>query len=371
MDFRHAYASVSTGVMCLDIFAWSAKLWFMSIVEVARAAGVTHGTVSRVINGRGGVSEATAERVRAAMARLGYRPKPPGARRGKTARPHGLRSGTVCLLLVGAPTSVLQRPGISSLVGTLEAELRRRGLAMLLAQASSLREPPACISRHKVDGLMLIGEATDVLPGTERQLPAVWLLSTHTRANRWADQLLPDNEQIGVLAAEHLLKRGHRHVAFYNEQPEHPGFRARGEAFAAAARDRGAQCTCCVAAERPGEPLWGFGRSDATASLVEQLVAGAARPTAAFVPTDEQAMRLYPALARRGLTPGADLLVVSCDNQDAWLRQLDPRPASIDLNFDLLGNRAVEQLLWRIGNPGQTPGTRILIPPRLLEDTGA
>ena len=42
----------------------------MSIVKVAKAAGVTHGTVSRVINGRGKVSETTANRVREAMARL-------------------------------------------------------------------------------------------------------------------------------------------------------------------------------------------------------------------------------------------------------------------------------------------------------------
>lgn len=337
----------------------------MSIVEVAKAAGVTHGTVSRLINGRGGVSEATAARIREVMEQLGYQPRPSGLRRGKRARPAGLRSGTVCLLLVGAPADVLQRPGISTLVAALEGELRRRGLAMLLAQAASLRDLPPCIAQNKADGLMLIGEAEDMLPAACRHLPAVWLLSTHTRPSRWADHVLPDNEQIGILAAEYLSDRGHRRVAFYNEQPEHPGFTARGEAFCAAARDRGLECTAWVADKRSAEPVWGFGRSDATDALVQRLVQPQTRPGAVFVPTDEQALRLYPALARRAVQPGRDMLVVSCDNQDVWLRQLEPRPVSIDLNFDLMGSRAVEQLLSRIAHPGQPPGTRILVPPRV------
>jgi LacI family transcriptional regulator len=337
----------------------------MSIVEVAKAAGVTHGTVSRMINGRGGVSVATAARIRAAMVQLGYQPKPSGLRRGKKARPTGLRSGTVCLLLVGAPAAVLQRPGISTLVGTLEGELRRRGLAMLLAQAASLRDLPPCITQNKADGLMLIGEAADTLPAAFRHLPAVWLLSTHTRPSRWADHVLPDNEQIGILAAEYLSGRGYHQVAFYNEQPEHPGFTARGESFCKAARDRGLECTAWVAEKQSAEPVWSFGRSHATDALVQRLVQAATPASAIFVPTDEQTLRLYPALARHSIQPGYDVLIVSCDNQDAWLRQLQPRPMSIDLNFDLMGSRAVEQLLSRLAHPGHPPGTRILVPPRL------
>jgi LacI family transcriptional regulator len=213
---------------------------------------------------------------------------------------------------------------------------------------------------------MLIGEAADTLPTAYRHLPAVWLLSTHTRPSRWADHVLPDNEQVGILAAEYLSARGHRRVAFYNEQPEHPGFAMRGEAFSAAAQERGLECTAWVAERRPAEPLWGFGRSDATDTVIQRLVASPARPSAIFVPTDEQALRLYPALRRHAIHPGRDALVVSCDNQEVWLRQLDPRPVSIDLNFDLMGSRAVEQLLWRIAHPGQPPGTRILVPPRLV-----
>ncbi|MBI5818377.1 MAG: LacI family DNA-binding transcriptional regulator [Verrucomicrobia bacterium] len=340
----------------------------MSIVKVAKMAGVTHGTVSRFINSRGGVSEETAQRIRQAMAKLNYQPKPPEQRRGKTARPAGLRTGNVCLLLVGAPREVLDRPGINTTVAIIEAELRRRGLSLFLAQAGSLKDLPPCVSRRKTDGLLLAGEASDSAPAAAyRSLPAVWLLSSHTRPHEWADHVLPDNERIGAMAAGYLAAQGHQRVAFYNDQPEHPGFAVRGAAFCAAARQRGLECQSFVAEPSGDRPVWGFGPNAACVKLVERLLATASRPQAVFVPTDEQVLRLYPLLARRSVVPVRDLGVLSCDNQEVWLRQLDPRPPSIDLNFEAIGRRAVEQLMSRITQPDQPPGTRILVPPKPLE----
>ena len=340
----------------------------MSIVKVAKLAGVTHGTVSRLINGRGGVSKETTQRIRRAMAKLGYQPQAPEKRRGKTARPAGLRTKNVCLLLVGAPHAVLERPGINTVVATVETQLRQHGMVMMLAQTASLASLPPCVEQRKVDGLLLVGEAGDVLPAAAyRALPAVWLLSSHTHPHEWADHVLPDNERIGVMAAEYLAARGHRLVAFYNDQPEHPGFAARGAAFCAAARARGLKCRSFLAEQSERGALWGFGPNAVGVKLVKNLLGVTPRPQAVFVPTDEQLLRLYPMLARYAVVPGRDLDVLSCDNQDAWLRQLlDPPPPSIDLNFELIGRRAVEQLMSRITHPEQPPGTRIHVPPKLI-----
>ena len=339
----------------------------MSIVKVAKLAGVTHGTVSRLINGRGGVSKETTQRIRRAMVKLGYQPKPPEKRRGKTARPAGLRTHNVCLLLVGAPHEVLERPGINMVVATLETQLRQHGMVLMLAQAGSLASLPPCVEQRKVDGLLLVGEAGDVLPAAAyRSLPAVWLLSSHTQPHEWADHVLPDNERVGAMAAEYLAARGHRLVAFYNDQPEHPGFAARGAAFCAAARERGLECQSFLAEQSGRAALWGFGPNAVGVKLVEHLLGVTPKPQAIFVPTDEQLLRLYPLLARYSIVPGRDLDILSCDNQDAWLRQLDPPPPSIDLNFEVIGRRAVEQLMSRIMHPEQPPGTRIHVPPKLI-----
>lgn len=331
-------------------------------------AGVTHGTVSRLINGRGGVAKATARRIREAMAELGYRPQPPERRRGRTARPAGWRTGNICLLLVGAPRELLDRPGISTVVATIESELRQHGLDLLLARTGCLQEVPPCVSRRKTDGLLLVGEAPDVMPTGCRRLPAVWLLSSHTQTQNWADHILPDNDRIGVMAAEYLAARGHTHVAFYNDQAEHPGFAARGAAFCTAARARGMDAQSFVAAKSGGDSVWGFGPNDCGAALVGRMLRATPRPQGVFVPTDEQTLRLYPILAGSAIAPGCGIDVVSCDNQEVWLRQLHPRPTSIDLNFELIGRRAVEQLISRITHPDHPPGTRILIPPKPLGD---
>jgi LacI family transcriptional regulator len=211
---------------------------------------------------------------------------------------------------------------------------------------------------------LLVGEAADSVLPAYRSLPAVWLLSTHTQPHDWADHVLPDNERVGTLAADNLAAQGHRAVAFFNDQPEHPGFASRGAAFCVAARERGMECLSFIAEKSARGLLWGFGPDSDCAKLVERLLGATPRPQAVFVPTDEQVLHLYPLLARQGIVPGRDLAILSCDNQDVWLRQLDPRPPSIDLNFELIGQRAVEQLLSRITHPDQPPGTRILVPPK-------
>ncbi len=341
----------------------------MSIVEVAKLAGVTHGTVSRIINRRGGVSESTLKRVREAMQTLGYEPPPPHRRRGRKPAARGLRTGNVCLLLVGAPQDLIYRPAISSAVASMEAALRSRRLNLMLALAHDLDDLPPAVIDRKVDGVLLIGEAVHAPPEPHRNLAAVWVLSSHTRLHDWTDHVLPDNERIGTLALEYLVGRGHRQLAFLNDQPEHPGFVERGRAFQAAAAAIGIEPAMILAEPTPDDlgTVWGFGPALRHPELVDRLLSRSPCPRGLFVPSDEQAARLYPLLAARGVEPGRAIDIVSCDNQDAWLAHLRPRPASFDLNFDCIGQRAVEQLLLRISHPEQSPGTRIYIPPRLTE----
>jgi DNA-binding LacI/PurR family transcriptional regulator len=158
-------------------------------------------------------------------------------------------------------------------------------------------------------------------------------------------------------------------VAFLNVQPRHPGFAERGRTFASVAASRGLGVSMFVAEEGSDEEKlpWGSGSASRQAPLVEQWLQASPRPTGLFVPTDEQTFRLYQLLRERGIQPGEDVDIVSCDNQEVWLRHMTPRPASIDLNFQLIGEHAVEQLLLRISHPQRATGTRILVAPRLTE----
>ncbi len=342
----------------------------MSITEVARLAGVAHGTVSRLINDRGGVAEETAQRIRKAMRQLGYRPPPPDRRRGRKPAPAGIRTGNIGLLLVGISRGFIERPGVDTAVATMERLLRQHGLNMVLTYAADFHDLPPIITKRKVDGLFLVGETQDSLPKSYRSLPAIWVLSSHARRHRWADHVLPDNREIGSLAADYLADQRHRRVAFLNDQPKHPGFADRGDSFAAAAKARQLDVSLFVAdvdSKDDRQGPWGEGCVSRQAALVDRWRKSSRRPTGLFVPSDEQTARLYPLLRDRAIRPGKDCTIVSCDNQDLWLRNLSPRPASIDLNFDLIGQHAVDQLLQRIRHPERPAGTRILVAPRLPE----
>jgi LacI family transcriptional regulator len=98
---------------------------------------------------------------------------------------------------------------------------------------------------------------------------------------------------------------------------------------------------------------------------LDALLALNPRPTAVFTEADMVAQALYSAMHMRGLTPGKDLTVVSCNNEEPILATLSPIPASLDIHSSQIGKQAVEQLLWRIDNPDETPRT-IRIPPSLV-----
>src|SRR5258706_14940276 len=81
--------------------------------------------------------------------------------------------------------------------------------------------------------------------------------------------------------------------------------------------------------------------------LVDKLASRSQRPTGIFSSTDRLTLKLYPLLESRGLFPGKDISVVSCDNQEAMLSLVRPRPASVDLRPETLGQLAVARLVHR------------------------
>jgi DNA-binding LacI/PurR family transcriptional regulator len=92
------------------------------------------------------------------------------------------------------------------------------------------------------------------------------------------------------------------------------------------------------------------------------------RVTGIFVPTDAHLPWLYRALEEHDLKPGETLDVVSCDNEEPFLKQVSPRPATIDINLGLVARCAVRQLQWRLDHPEDRnritiTGEPVLVPP--------
>lgn len=119
----------------------------ITITDVARGAGVSIATVSRVIAGRGSVSPELAERVREAAERLGYRPSP-------MAR--GLATGTTGM--VGVLVPQLGSPYFQELVKAIGASARQDGYHMLVLESDDRAEEEADLAAslyNSVDGMIL------------------------------------------------------------------------------------------------------------------------------------------------------------------------------------------------------------------------
>lgn len=336
------------------------------MVEVAKLAGVSHATVSRVINRRPDVSSVNVRRVQEAMQRLRY--VPPARRRGPKPSASGVRTGNIGMLFFGETPTLATSPVMALVLHAVQTELTARGFTLTLGQVTSDDGLPPNITNGHVDGLLMHGlpPSNDIQHQLSRYSACVWLLSQQRQRGYWGDRVSPDNLQIGALAAKYLTDRGHQRIAIVNCDPTHLGFATRVQGFEGAAREAGVTCVNLVDAQAE-TPLVATSGNDASFNaLIDQLVAAQGpQPTGLFVPRDALTIRMYRVLRARGIQPGRDIDVISCDNIPA-LDALDPRPTTIDVRPQEVGRRAVEQLLWRINNRDAPMNVTALIEPLVV-----
>jgi DNA-binding LacI/PurR family transcriptional regulator len=318
----------------------------MSIVAIAKLAGVSHATVSRVINGRNGVSDETAGHVQRAMRSVGFVPsdRRPGPK-PNSRRPR--RKSRISCLCNVIPVQMDRPAGFELFVRGVEAELAEHAMTLNLVFTQDAASVPPAIRHDLPDGLLLHGAPpTGEAEQLYRGLPVVWLMANRVQPS-FGDQVMPNSEAIGQLAAEYLVGRGHRRLAMLNIR--HGWFYdIRANAFESSAAALGASSeilTCKPQGEEhtDGDP------STRLAHLMERYLALSPRPTGLFVVDEPQTLAFYSLLQRHGIRPGKDVECIACNNENKeYLSALDPRPASIDIRLELIGRLAVNSLLWRM-----------------------
>lgn len=338
----------------------------MSIAQVAKIAGVSIATVSRVINKSRSVAPETVEAVRKAMEKLDYVPPPVEKRqRRPSGKPIGIRKGNIALLFPDANDRALRTALSGRFMHGVGELLRAQNLNMIVTPLSSGNEMPPCIREEQVDGVIIRTPADPIaLENGLGALPRVWLLDQGD-APPSGDQVLEDNLVIGKLAVDALVKQGCNHLAVINPQGLHASYRARGESFCQSAQRAGVNCARFVE-QNPEVPLfqqetW----QPQLLRLLNQLLDTNPRPTGLFVPCpDDMITYVYRTLAENGVKVGSDLRIVCCSYDPPRLAALDPSLVNIDILPEAMGRAAVELLLWRLRN-GNEPRRRTLIMPHI------
>lgn len=330
------------------------------MAEVAKLAGVSQATVSRVVNEGGNVSPDTVRAVREAMSEIGY----PGPRRRTWGQ---RRSGKATIVLVTLDGAHLGHPHMSMLkLSGVLAAAAEAGVNLLMGDAEADGALPPMLEQGEVAGLLLWGRS---VPQRLRNVvdckPVVWL-SSHDDQSEGGDVVLDGNAEVGRIAFEYLRRRGAERLAFICPTPDVTQMRVRGNVFAGYAQSRGMTVQMLIPETGTGsEAAW---RSSPMArALVDQMLDQSPKADGLFVPDDSFLPAVYRRLAERGMQPGIDLAIVGCNNEPAYLDILDPRPATIDLAPDLTGRMAVEQLLRQINGVKLERPVGVSVQPQLVE----
>lgn len=341
----------------------------MSMTQVAELAGVSQATVSRVVAGSSKVSKHTRVKVEQAMKQLGFVASPPKQRKRRNRKQ--LASSKVKLIAVLVTEHSLARhPGfvLKMFRGAREAA-EREGISVWLGNIRDEGDVEGMVKAVGADGVLLAG--VESLPGISRKSigkPVVWLTS---HADAGADAILPGNEAAGKMAANYLLDRDHQSLAFLNVDDRNPSYQARGEAFVKSAKSKGVKIQLLTFTEQcTSDEEETLAQLDSRVEEgVKKLLSCDPRPTGLFVPSDLMTSLVYRALNRCGLKPGKDIDIVSCDNEEAYLAGLSPRPATIDIAGEERGRRAVYELLVQSRFPLEQRPVQLTVEPQLVQFT--
>jgi DNA-binding LacI/PurR family transcriptional regulator len=317
------------------------------MMDVARLAGVSHQTVSRVLNEHKNVSEQTRTRVRAAIVELGYRPD-------RAAR--ALVTGTSKVIGVVAQNSSLYGP--ASMLAAFEEAAQATGFAVNVGSVRDLdeRSITEAVERHldqRVAGLVVIAPVISAGAALER-LPAHIPVVTIDGDPERSSTLVTVDQVAGARAAtEFLLAAGHRTVWHISGPADWYDAAGRVRGWEAALRDAGAEIP----------PLLTGDWSAASGYRNGQMLARLPEVTAVFTANDHIALGLLRALNEHGRRVPADVSIVGFDDVPE-AAYFTPPLTTVRPDFHAAAVASLELLLAQID--GDTSATRRVIAPELI-----
>jgi LacI family transcriptional regulator len=204
----------------------------ITIAEVARRAGVSMMTVSRVVNDKEGVSPATRQVIRNIIKELGYRPS--SIARGLVTQ----RTGTLGLVIPD-----VANPFFADVVHGAEQIAYQQGYSLLLCNTEEdpQRELDVLqlLEEKRVDGIVLC--SSRLAPGQLRQAlvhyPAAVLVNQHllpVEGTSIVGVVLLEDEMGGQMVTSHLINRGHRHIGYLSGPTASFSGQRRGDGYRAA-----------------------------------------------------------------------------------------------------------------------------------------
>ncbi len=322
-----------------------------TIRDVAKRAGVSISTVSRVLNNTASVDGAKRQRVEEAARHLGYRPNP------AALSLLGQSTGGIGVLL-----PYIAGDFFSEFLHGIDRVTSDSGYFLIVSSSHrSVTEFQAVIQglNRRVDGLIVMSTevpAATVCEWLPNDLPVMFVNTDVAAPNIEAVNF--DNEGGAYRLTEHLIEQGHRRIGFVaGPEGAHDGD-ARRDGFHAALRAHGIEPD--PALEFPGDYTMESGLA-----VVPAVLATDPRPTALFAANDLSAYGALSGLRDAGLRVPDDIALAGFD--DIRLAQFaSPALTTVHVPVRELGQRAIERLLARIKGEAGPASSPLILPAEVV-----
>ena len=315
-----------------------------TIYDVARRAGVSPKTVSRVLNGDAPVSEKTKKAVTAAMGALGYVP----SHAARSMKSH--KSGLIGLITgaISNADETATRAGLPELniVQGAQAVIERSRKTLLISDTGGrLDRVPDLIrtfQEHRVEGILYVADYHKPL---ELTLPVTGIPKVLVNCfdDRATPSVVPDDEGGQYALTKTVLAEGHRDIAYLTLAPTQEATKLRLKGFKRALAEVGIPFNpdLVQAADLFGSP----GEHQLIWDALDKFFAEEKRPTAICCGNDRLAMAVYGILRRRGISVPEDVSVVGYDDHRLISETLYPALTTAELPYRAMGARAAQTLL--------------------------
>ena len=321
----------------------------VTIRDVARLAGVSPMTVSRVINASAQVRPGTRSRVEKAIVELGYVPS--RLARGLSAQ----RTGTLAVIVPD-----VANPFFTLIVRGAEDVARRAGYRVILcdtrADLGVEREVIEEMIAHRVEG-MVIAPVSDRSRDHLRRLLQFgipFVLVDRTVPDIDADAVLGDSAEGAQRLVEHLISLGHRRIGLIIESDEVSTARDRRRGYEAALEAAGIPLDPTLVADATVDPGGGF---EGMRRLLEQVE----RPTAVFTVNNLVAVGAIEAVRAAGLEVPDDVALVCFDDIE-YASRLYPFLTVMEQPAETFGTLSTQLLLERIDRRGPERKHVVVLP---------
>jgi LacI family transcriptional regulator len=331
-----------------------------TIYDVARRAGVSPKTVSRVLNSDGPVGVKTRATVEAAMRELGYVPS-------NAARMMRAQKSGIIGLITGAISTKNQpstQQGLPDLyiVQGIQRALDTSGMTVMIADTAGRKDRvPHLIDTflsHRVEGLIYVAEYHQEvnLPQLPDDTP---LVLANCFDGHGTPSVVPDDRRLQADLVRRLIAAGHRRIAYLSLRPDMVAGRLRPLGYRDAITEAGLSVDAALLAhvdfdqpEIGPQLLW---------DTIDRMLRLDQPPTVLCCGNDQMAMMVYGILRSMGRKMPDEIGVAGFDNYRAIAETLYPPLSTVELPYTAIGVRTGERLMQLISGEGRDVPSPVLV----------